>query len=273
MVINDHDHQHKAEVIIESEINNQNPQSTPKGQLIKMTGSGSPCGACKFLRRKCVRGCVFAPYFCHEQGSTHFAAIHKVFGASNVSKLLAHLPVSDRCEAAVTISYEAQARLQDPIYGCVSHIFALQQQVVNLQAQLAYLKEQAAQSCVNASVQENPSEKFFEKSSFALPQDLQSWFQGENSNMGSEFLPNLCTNMSSVTQHCGNNAVMDDLNTIGINYENCGAMDEGSSFSSFEETSNYSMSYDMQTNKRTWGFHEVEDLHSVAFGYTTRSHS
>lgn len=96
-----------------------------------MTGSGSPCGACKFLRRKCVKGCVFAPYFCHEQGATHFAAIHKVFGASNVSKLLAHLPVSDRCEAAVTISYEAQARLQDPIYGCVSHIFALQQQVIN----------------------------------------------------------------------------------------------------------------------------------------------
>jgi LOB domain-containing protein 29 len=94
-----------------------------------MTGFGSPCGACKFLRRKCVRGCVFAPYFCHEQGAAHFAAIHKVFGASNVSKLLAHLPLADRAEAAVTISYEAQARLRDPIYGCVAHIFALQQQV------------------------------------------------------------------------------------------------------------------------------------------------
>lgn len=93
------------------------------------SGSGSPCGACKFLRRKCARGCVFAPYFCHEQGASHFAAIHKVFGASNASKLLSHLPISDRCEAAITISYEAQARLQDPIYGCVSHIFALQQQV------------------------------------------------------------------------------------------------------------------------------------------------
>lgn len=77
-----------------------------------------------------MRGCVFAPYFCHEQGVSHFAAIHKVFGASNVSKLLAHLPVSDRSGAAVTISYEAQARLKDPIYGCVSHIFALQQQVI-----------------------------------------------------------------------------------------------------------------------------------------------
>jgi LOB domain-containing protein 29 len=94
-----------------------------------MTGLGSPCGACKFLRRKCVKGCVFAPYFCHEQGAAHFAAIHKVFGASNASKLLMHLPISDRCEAAVTMSYEAQARLQDPIYGCVAHIFSLQQQV------------------------------------------------------------------------------------------------------------------------------------------------
>ncbi|KAI3876426.1 hypothetical protein MKW92_038153 [Papaver armeniacum] len=115
-----------------------------------MTGFGSPCGACKFLRRKCLRGCVFAPYFCHEQGATHFAAIHKVFGASNVSKLLTHLPLGDRCEAAVTISYEAQARIQDPVYGCVAHIFALQQQVMSLQEQLTTLRaEQAAQVFVN----------------------------------------------------------------------------------------------------------------------------
>ena len=75
------------------------------------------------------RGVSLPPYFCHEQGAAHFAAIHKVFGASNASKLLMHLPTSDRCEAAVTMSYEAQARLQDPIYGCVAHIFSLQQQV------------------------------------------------------------------------------------------------------------------------------------------------
>ncbi|KAL1201571.1 LOB domain-containing protein 29 [Cardamine amara subsp. amara] len=123
------------------------------------SGSGSPCGACKFLRRKCAKGCVFAPYFCHEQGASHFAAIHKVFGASNASKLLSHLPISDRCEAAITISYEAQARLQDPIYGCVSHIFALQQQVVNLQAQVEILKQQAAQSMIFADspTSENPN--------------------------------------------------------------------------------------------------------------------
>ncbi|CAA2969091.1 LOB domain-containing 30-like [Olea europaea subsp. europaea] len=108
------------------------------------SGGGSPCGACKFLRRKCVAGCIFAPYFDSEQGAAHFAAVHKVFGASNVSKLLLHVPANKRLEAVVTICYEAQARLRDPVHGCVSHIFALQQQVVNLQAELSYLKAHLA---------------------------------------------------------------------------------------------------------------------------------
>lgn len=85
-------------------------------------------------------GCIFAPYFDSEQGAAHFAAVHKVFGASNVSKLLLHIPVHRRLDAVVTICYEAQARLRDPVYGCVAHIFALQQQVVNLQAELSYLQ-------------------------------------------------------------------------------------------------------------------------------------
>ncbi|XP_017969845.1 PREDICTED: LOB domain-containing protein 18 [Theobroma cacao] len=108
------------------------------------SGGGGPCGACKFLRRKCVPGCIFAPYFDSEQGAAHFAAVHKVFGASNVSKLLLHIPVHKRLDAVVTICYEAQARLRDPVYGCVAHIFALQQQVVNLQAELSYLQAHLA---------------------------------------------------------------------------------------------------------------------------------
>ncbi|XP_057981298.1 LOB domain-containing protein 19 [Malania oleifera] len=101
---------------------------------------GGPCGACKFLRRKCVKGCVFAPYFDSEQGTEHFAAVHKVFGASNASKLLLRIPPHKRLDAVVTLCYEALARLRDPVYGCVAHIFALQQQVVNLQAELAYVQ-------------------------------------------------------------------------------------------------------------------------------------
>ncbi|KAL5556110.1 hypothetical protein UlMin_038346 [Ulmus minor] len=93
-----------------------------------MTGFGSSCGACKFLRRKCSNEFVFVHYFCYDKAATHFAAVHKVFGASNASKLLLHLPVHNRSDTATSISYEALARMRDPIYGCVAHIFALQQQ-------------------------------------------------------------------------------------------------------------------------------------------------
>ncbi|KAM6584651.1 hypothetical protein CsatB_011653 [Cannabis sativa] len=103
-------------------------------------GGGGPCGACKFLRRKCVKGCIFAPYFDSEQGTAHFAAVHKVFGASNASKLLLRIPPHKRRDAVVSLCYEALARLRDPVYGCVSHIFTLQHQVVNLQAELAYVQ-------------------------------------------------------------------------------------------------------------------------------------
>ncbi|KAI3800470.1 hypothetical protein L1987_28561 [Smallanthus sonchifolius] len=122
--------------------------------------TSGPCGGCKFLRRKCLAGCIFAPYFDSEQGAVHFAAVHKVFGASNVSKLLLNVPVHKRLDAVVTICYEAQARLRDPVHGCVAHIFALKQQemvglfathayafsfkVTNLQDELSYLQAHLA---------------------------------------------------------------------------------------------------------------------------------
>ncbi|KHN05749.1 LOB domain-containing protein 20 [Glycine soja] len=106
----------------------------------------TPCGACKFLRRRCIEGCIFAPHFGNDQGAAKFAAVHKVFGASNVSKLLSNISVNRRNEAVTTISYEAQARLSDPVYGCVSTILALQQQVATLQAELAMLQTQLMNS-------------------------------------------------------------------------------------------------------------------------------
>jgi hypothetical protein len=54
----------------------------------------APCGACKFLRPRCVLECV-------------------------------------------TIAYEAQASLRDPVYGCVAQTFTLQQHA-KPKAQLAY---------------------------------------------------------------------------------------------------------------------------------------
>lgn len=47
----------------------------------------TPCAACKLLRRRCTEECPFSPYFSPLEPQK-FAAVHKVFGASNVSKML-----------------------------------------------------------------------------------------------------------------------------------------------------------------------------------------
>ncbi|CAN4099284.1 unnamed protein product [Withania somnifera] len=95
----------------------------------------SPCAACKFLRRKCLPDCIFAPYFPSEEPHK-FANVHKIFGASNVTKLLNELLPHQREDAVSTLAYEAEARVRDPVYGCVSAITYLQCQVERLQKEL-----------------------------------------------------------------------------------------------------------------------------------------
>ncbi|CAI0377944.1 unnamed protein product, partial [Linum tenue] len=113
------------------------------------TTSSSPCASCKLLRRRCARDCIFAPYF--PPADPHkFAIVHKVFGASNVAKMLHDLPADRRADAVNSLVYEANARLRDPVYGCVGAISYLQNQVAQLQMQLALA--QAEIVCISQMV-------------------------------------------------------------------------------------------------------------------------
>lgn len=106
-----------------------------------MSSSNSPCAACKFLRRKCTQECVFAPYFPPDQPQK-FASVHKVFGASNVAKLLNELNAAQREDAVNSLAYEAEERLRDPVYGCVGLISILQQRLKQLQNDLYSAKKE-----------------------------------------------------------------------------------------------------------------------------------
>lgn len=79
--------------------------------------------------------CIFAPYFPPEEPQK-FANVHKIFGASNVSKLLNEVLPHQREDAVNSLAYEAEARMKDPVYGCVGAISVLQRQVIRLQKEL-----------------------------------------------------------------------------------------------------------------------------------------
>ncbi|KAL5203175.1 hypothetical protein ABZP36_014127 [Zizania latifolia] len=117
------------------------PSPTPTSPPAAMTATTttvvlSPCAACKILRRRCVDRCVLAPYFPPTEPHK-FTTAHRVFGASNIIKLLQDLPEEQRADAVSSMVYEANARIRDPVYGCAGAICQLQKQVNDLKAQLA----------------------------------------------------------------------------------------------------------------------------------------
>eukprot|EP01018_Ginkgo_biloba_P032486 Gb_09463 [translate_table: standard] len=109
-----------------------------------------PCAACKLQRRKCSEKCFLAPYFPPEDPNK-FAIVHSVFGTSNLIKLLKNLPTEQRADAVNGIVYESNARVVDPVFGCAGVVYQLQQQISQLQSQLATAEEQI----VNMSMQQS----------------------------------------------------------------------------------------------------------------------
>lgn len=148
-------------------------------------GGSSPCASCKLLRRRCTKECIFAPYFPSDD-PRKFAIVHKVFGASNISKMLQELPVHQRADAVSSLVYEANARVRDPVYGCVGAISYLQSQVSQLQMQLAMA--QAEILCFQMQQEPNtlPTQ---------IDQDDKSLLLSDNSNY--EILPQYLTFASS----------------------------------------------------------------------------
>ncbi|KAL6507419.1 hypothetical protein OROGR_023614 [Orobanche gracilis] len=108
-----------------------------------MSSSYAPCAACKYLRRKCTQECVFAPYF-PPDNPQKFTNVHKVFGASNVGKILKELHPNQRNDAVNSLAYEAECRIKDPIYGCVGFVSILQHHLRQVQQEIERARKELA---------------------------------------------------------------------------------------------------------------------------------
>ncbi|CAA7395215.1 unnamed protein product [Spirodela intermedia] len=57
-------------------------------------------------------------YFPQEE-STRFFNVHRVFGASNVAKILTDLPPASCRDSGTPLCFEVEVQLQDPIHRCL----------------------------------------------------------------------------------------------------------------------------------------------------------
>ncbi|XP_022849802.1 LOB domain-containing protein 2 [Olea europaea var. sylvestris] len=76
----------------------------------------SACASCKHQRKKCTEKCILAPFFPVDK-TGEFQAVHKVFGVSNVTKIVTNLKEEDRKQAVDSLIWEAFCRQKDPVLG------------------------------------------------------------------------------------------------------------------------------------------------------------
>ncbi|KAF3328828.1 LOB domain-containing protein 7-like protein [Carex littledalei] len=103
----------------------------------QVSGGGGACAACKHQRRKCEKGCELANYFPSEK-MKEFKAVHKVFGVSNLAKLIkANSTEQARHRAAATLTWEAEWREKEPVEGCYKEVQMLRCEIQRLREILA----------------------------------------------------------------------------------------------------------------------------------------
>ncbi|XP_042519187.1 LOB domain-containing protein 22-like [Macadamia integrifolia] len=143
--------------IITNTLINNNNNSNSRGAVSNngtSSGSGSSttntsgssqqaCAACKYQRRKCTPGCTLAPYFPADQ-QRQFLNAHKLFGVSNILKIIRNLDPSQKDEAMRTMIIQANTRAIDPVGGCYRIIHELQCQIERDKAELQIVLHQLA---------------------------------------------------------------------------------------------------------------------------------
>ncbi|CAL5372471.1 unnamed protein product [Camellia sinensis] len=111
-------------------------------------GTSQACAACKYQRRKCSSECPLAPYFPPDQPKM-FQNAHRLFGVSNILKILKQLDPSQKREAMSSIIYQSNIRDKYPVHGCCGVIHHLEYQICQgleelhaVHAQLALYQQQ-----------------------------------------------------------------------------------------------------------------------------------
>ncbi|KAI4339977.1 hypothetical protein MLD38_024859 [Melastoma candidum] len=103
----------------------------------------SRCAACRNQRRRCPTDCIFSPHF-PSTDPERFDAVHRIYGASKVAKMLEEIPPEMRGPAANALHFEAKCRIRDPVYGCVGIISTLNEEIRDTGTELAKLRARVA---------------------------------------------------------------------------------------------------------------------------------
>ncbi|KAF5735512.1 LOB domain-containing protein 27-like [Tripterygium wilfordii] len=106
-------------------------------------GTSQACAACKYQRRRCSKDCALAPYFPADQPKK-FQNAHRLYGVSNILRVLKRVHPNQKEEAMGSIIYESNMRARFPVYGCLWVIGELERQFNQAMEELRYVTTRLA---------------------------------------------------------------------------------------------------------------------------------
>lgn len=107
----------------------------------RVSNGSQACAACKYQRRKCASDCPLAPYFPHDR-QREFLNAHKLFGVSNITKIIRGLTTVQKNHAMATIIFQSNMRAKDPVNGCLGLIRHLEYQIAYYKSELHAICQQ-----------------------------------------------------------------------------------------------------------------------------------
>uniref|UniRef100_A0A803LD89 LOB domain-containing protein n=1 Tax=Chenopodium quinoa TaxID=63459 RepID=A0A803LD89_CHEQI len=141
----------------------------------RISNGTQACAACKYQRRKCASDCALAPYFPHDR-QRQFLNAHKLFGVSNITKIIRNLNPPDKDIAMRTIIYQSDARAKDPVGGCYRIIRDLHHQIAYCKAELDLVLQQL--DLCKAQLYQQQHAQLYQIATALTPQPLDPDSQG-----------------------------------------------------------------------------------------------
>ncbi|KAH7519211.1 LOB domain-containing protein 22 [Ziziphus jujuba] len=111
--------------------------------MSKESGVYQACASCKHQRKKCDDNCELAPYFPASR-FREFQNAYRLFGVSNIQKIMASVEPHQRQAAAESILMEGNYRRNDPVNGCLGVCRNLNSHIISYEKQLKIVNQQLA---------------------------------------------------------------------------------------------------------------------------------
>lgn len=103
-------------------------------------GVNQACASCKHQRKRCDENCEMAPYFPSNR-LKEFRNAHRLFGVSNIQKIIASVEPHLRKDAAESILDEGNYRKFDPINGSLGVVHDLKSRIQFHEKQLNFVNQ------------------------------------------------------------------------------------------------------------------------------------